>query len=173
MKCITISGGAGHGKDTLANQIKMEVKKQGKKAFIIHYADYLKMIATQVYGWNGEKDEEGRTLLQKLGDKMRAKNKTILIDELIKILLLAEDEFDVALIADARLPEEIDYLKGYWNSVISIHVNRVDFENTLTDRQKGHKTETALKDYIFDYKLHNRTNEVNPALSLILMDILS
>ena len=69
MKYISISGGAGHGKDTLANKLKNILEKEGKRVFIIHYADYLKMVATQVYKWNGLKDAKGRDLLQKLGDR--------------------------------------------------------------------------------------------------------
>ena len=65
MKCISISGPAGHGKDTLANKLKTLLEAKGKKVFIIHYADYLKMVATQVYNWNGLKDEVGRDVLQK------------------------------------------------------------------------------------------------------------
>ncbi|WP_322459555.1 hypothetical protein [Clostridium perfringens] len=48
MKCVSISGRAGHGKDTLALKLKEILEGKGKKVFIIHYADYLKMVATQV-----------------------------------------------------------------------------------------------------------------------------
>ena len=149
MKCITISGKAGHGKDTFANNLKRDLEAQGLRVFIFHYADYIKMIAKEVYGWNGEKDEKGRSILQNLGDKLRKKNKRIIIDELIKILKLVEDDFDIAIIADARFPIEIEALKEIWKTV-SIHVNRVNYTNNLTCHQKKHSTETALDDYEYD-----------------------
>jgi len=95
MKCITISGKAGHGKDTFAKNLKKDLEAQGLRVFIFHYADYIKMLAKEIYGWNGEKDEKGRSILQNLGDKLRSKNKRIIIDELIKILKLVEDDFDI------------------------------------------------------------------------------
>ena len=36
MNCISISGPAGHGKDTLANKLKQNLEAKGKKVFIIH-----------------------------------------------------------------------------------------------------------------------------------------
>ena len=56
------------------------------------------MVATQVYNWNGLKDEVGRDILQKLGDKMREQDKMFLINELVKILNLVKDDFDIAII---------------------------------------------------------------------------
>lgn len=149
MKCITISGKAGHGKDTFAKNLKKDLEAQGLRVFIFHYADYIKMLAKEIYGWNGEKDEKGRSILQNLGDKLRSKNKRIIIDELIKILKLVEDDFDIAIIPDARLPLEIEVLKEIWHT-ISIHVNRINYVNILTSEQKKHLTETALDNYKYD-----------------------
>ena len=171
MKCITISGGAGHGKDTLAKKIKEILESNGKKVFIIHYADYLKMVATKVYNWNGVKDEYGRTLLQKLGDKMRNINEMFLIDELIKIISLVKDDFDIVIIPDARLPKEIDILKTIAET-ISIHINRVDFKSKLTSTQSKHKTETALSNYNYDYDLKIYTDKEIKELDNIIEEIL-
>ena len=151
MKCITISGKAGHGKDTFAANLKRDLEAKGLRVFIFHYADYIKMIAIEVYGWNGEKDERGRSILQSLGDRLRSKNKRVIIDELIKVLKLVEDDFDIAIIADARFPIEIEALKEIWKTV-SIHVNRVNYTNNLTCNQKKHSTETALDDYEYDLR---------------------
>ena len=56
---IGISGKAQHGKDTLA---KILQQKYGGE--ITHFADLLKE-QLKLIGWDGEKDEGGRTLLQK------------------------------------------------------------------------------------------------------------
>lgn len=171
MKCISISGAAGHGKDTLANKLKNILETNGKKVFIIHYADYLKMVATEVYNWNGLKDEIGRDILQKLGDKMRSQDKMFLINELIKILNLVKDDFDIAIIPDARFPKEIECLKDI-GKTISIHITRIDYQSNLTKEQHNHSTERALDDYSYDYKLSTYTNKEIPEIDLIIKDIL-
>lgn len=172
MKYISISGGAGHGKDTLANKLKDILEKKGKKVFIIHYADYLKMIATQVYNWNGLKDEEGRDLLQQLGDRMREVDEMFLINELLKILNLVKNDFDVAIIPDARFPKEIECLKAI-GETISIHITRMDYNSILTKEQSKHNTEIALNEYSYDYKINSYTNKEINNIDLIIKDILN
>lgn len=74
MKIIMISGKMRHGKDTCAQFIKEELERANKHVLVIHYADYLKFVLKQYFGWNGEKDEEGRKLLQTVGtDLIRAR----------------------------------------------------------------------------------------------------
>ena len=172
MKCVSISGRAGHGKDTLALKLKEILEGKGKKVFIIHYADYLKMVAKQVYGWNGSKDNNGRTLLQHLGDKMREVDEMFLINELLKILSLVKDDFDVALIPDARFPKEIDCLKSI-GKTISIHITRLNYESNLTEIQNKHKTEISLDDYIYDYNIFSNGNDNISSIPLIIEDTLS
>lgn len=172
MKCISISGKSGHGKDTLALRLKELLEKEGKKVFIIHYADYLKMVASKVYNWDGSKTGNGRSLLQSLGDKMRAVDEMFLINELLKILYLVKDDFDVALIPDARFPKEIDCLKSIGETV-SIHITRVNYKNNLTNTQNVHKTEISLDDYKYDYNLYSYENGNISDIPLIINAILS
>lgn len=150
MKCITISGKAGHGKDTFAGNLKKNLELKGYKVCVFHYADYIKMIAKEIYSWDGEKNDLGRSILQNLGDKLRAKNSRVIIDELIKILQLVQEDFDFALIPDARFPIEIEALKEFWTTT-SVYINRVNYENKLTSNQRKHITETAMDSYIYDF----------------------
>ena len=39
MKCITISGKAGHGKDTFAENLKKNLEAKGYRVCVFHYAD--------------------------------------------------------------------------------------------------------------------------------------
>lgn len=149
MKCITISGKAGHGKDTFASNLKRNLEDLNYKVCIFHYADYIKMIATQIYEWDGNKDFKGRSILQKLGDNLRSKDKMLIVNELIKVLELVENDFDIALIPDSRFPVEIDAIKNKWET-ISVHVTRPNYMNNLTDEQKKHITETSLDNYNYD-----------------------
>ena len=64
MKVVCISGLARAGKDTLASMLKDELEKNGSRVLITHFADLLKFIAKEFFKWNGEKDNEGRRLLQ-------------------------------------------------------------------------------------------------------------
>lgn len=150
MKVIVISGKAQHGKDTLGNYLRDILEDKGKKSFIIHYADYLKMLATNVYRWNGEKDEKGREILQKTGDKMREKNPRYFVEKVLDILEDFEDEMDYAIIPDGRLPIEVDLMKENFDC-LSIRINR-EFHNPLMTREQlSHITETAMDKYNFDY----------------------
>lgn len=149
MKCITISGSAGHGKDTFATNLKRNLEDLSYKVCIFHYADYIKMIAKEIYGWDGNKDFKGRNILQKLGDNIRNKDKMLIVNELIKVLEIVENDFDIALIPDSRFPIEIDAIKDKWET-ISVHINRVNYMNNLTDEQKKHITETSLDTYVYD-----------------------
>lgn len=171
MKCITISGSAGHGKDTFANNLKSNLEDLSYKVCIFHYADYIKMIAREIYGWDGNKDFKGRSLLQKLGDNLRNKDKMLIVNELIKVLELVENDFDLALIPDARFPIEIDAIKDKWET-LSVHINRVNYLNNLTDEQKKHITETSLDTYEYDIKYDIEENIFND-YSKEILDILN
>ena len=47
---VTLSGKARNGKDYVANLLKEELEKHGKRVCIAHYADELKFICKQFYG---------------------------------------------------------------------------------------------------------------------------
>lgn len=149
---ITISGKARHGKDTSAQILKSFLENAGKKVLIIHYADYLKFICKQYFGWNGEKDLAGRTLLQLVGtEKVRAKEPDFWVSIVDKFMNVFQDDYDYFIIPDTRFPNEIEFLKKAGWIVMTIKVIRPDFDNGLTEKQRNHPSETALDDYEFDY----------------------
>ena len=151
MKVITISGKAQHGKDTAANNIKNQLVSEGAKVLIVHFADYLKFIAERYFGWDGQKDEAGRTLLQQLGtDIGRHANDNMWAKIVLELLKGFSDMFDYVIIPDTRFPDEIELMKTNFNTV-SILVDRLGFDNGLTEEQKNHPSETALDYYSFDY----------------------
>lgn len=155
MKVITISGKARHGKDTVAKLLKNELTNRGNTVLICHYADLLKYICKTFFGWDGNKDLEGRTLLQYVGtDVVREKNENYWIEFIKSVLRMFPDEWDYVLIPDTRFPNEIEEMKSEFDCV-SLKVIRLNYDSGLTDEQLSHPSETALDDYSFDYIVEN------------------
>lgn len=136
---VTLSGKARNGKDYVANLLKDELEKHGKRVCIAHYADELKFICKQFYGWNGEKDEVGRALLQYVGTEIyRAKDLHFWVKRLISIFgstssqdVLKVKDFewrqpDVILIPDTRFPNEILGWVACGYTVVPLAVLRMD-----------------------------------------------
>jgi hypothetical protein len=151
MKIILFSGKSQHGKDQSATFLKEIIEADGKKVLIMHYADLLKYLCRQVFGWDGVKDEKGRSLLQRVGtDVIRKQNPNYWVNFVSEFLSIFYDEWDYVLIPDCRFPNEVEVMDDTYN-VFSVRVNRIDFESSLTDEQKNHISETALDNYQFDY----------------------
>jgi hypothetical protein len=162
---VPINGKAQHGKDTMATHLSFELVKLGKRVLIVRFADYLKFIAKEYFGWNGEKDDDGRTLLQWLGtDKVRAKNPDFWVDTLARFVGMFEEDFDFFLIPDARFPNEADdwelrslkFGNGQWQAV-TVKVVRPNFDNGLTEALKSHSSETSMDNFEFDYVFESDT----------------
>jgi hypothetical protein len=155
MKICCISAKARHGKDTAAELLKDYLEASGKRVLIIHFADLLKFICKQFFGWDGNKDEKGRTLLQYIGtDVVGAKKPEYWAKFIVDFLRLFEDEWDYALVPDWRYPIESSTLSSYfWTA--RLRIERPGFESNLTQEQKQHASETSLDDYAFDAVVYN------------------
>ena len=149
---ITVSGKARHGKDTFSNLLKDKLTQKGKRVLRIAYAEYMKYIATQYLGWDGRKNEAGRTLLQQLGtEKVRSKQPDFWVDNVIRLVNVLRSDFDYVIVSDCRYPNEIERWKDEGYEVIPVHVDRPGFESELTEEQKNHISETALDGHEFDF----------------------
>ena len=105
MKIVCISGKAQHGKDTTAKLLEETLEAQGNRVLIAHYGDLVKYVCKTFFGWDGKKDEKGRTLLQRVGtDKIRAVSPDYWVDFIVSILDIFCDEWDYVLIPDTRFP---------------------------------------------------------------------
>ncbi len=151
MKVILISAKAQHGKDTAAELLK---EMLNGKVLIGHYADLLKYICKTYFDWNGEKDEAGRTLLQRIGtDIIRKKQPDYWVKFLADIITFFPEKWDYIIIPDCRFPNEIEYMKKRFDTT-TIRVKRLNYDNGLTEEQKQHPSETALDNYKFDYYIN-------------------
>lgn len=156
MKVIAVSGHARHGKDTVANILQKQLQEDGNRVLITHYADLLKYICTTFFGWNGEKDETGRTLLQYVGtDVVRKKNPDYWVDFVADILNYFEDQWDYVVIPDTRFPNEFNRLKERGLDAVHLRIVRPDFASPLTKEQQEHPSETALDDVKPDFYIVN------------------
>jgi len=116
--------------------------------------DYIKRIT----GWNGEETNKPRELLQQMGIsliKYKIDDK-LLINRLLQDIEVFSYFYDIIIITDARLKEEIEIPKNKFNNIITIRINRNNTDNNLTQEQKNHITEIDLDNYNdFDYIIDN------------------
>jgi len=155
-KIILISAKAQHGKDSTANIIYEELTKRGKKVLITHFADLLKYICKTFFGWNGNKDDKGRSILQYVGTNVvRKKEPDYWVNFVKSILNLFPDEWDYIIIPDCRFPNEADGFDNYDH--INLRITRTDFKSSLTEDQQKHPSETALDNYEFDYYINTKS----------------
>lgn len=156
MKIIAISGKAQHGKDTTARFLKSALEADGYKVQVAHYADLLKYICKQFFGWNGQKDDAGRHILQYVGtDVIRTQKPDFWVDFIISMAELFPDTWDYLLIPDCRFPNEIDRIKSAGLDMVHLRVLRKDFASPLSKEQQAHPSETALDNTTPDYWIIN------------------
>ena len=175
MQVITISGKARHGKDSAAEFISDYLTYYHYSSVIVHYADFLKFILKEYYHWDGNKNEEGRHLLQHIGtDIVREKNPDFwvtILDQLISVLF---SHVNYIIIPDARFPNEITHWIEKENLAVAIKVIRPEQEikDQLTEAAKQHESETALDDYPFNYTIEaENLDELRIAISTVMDEV--
>ena len=158
MRVICISGKAQHGKDTTAGYLKECLEERGKKVLIAHYGDLVKYICKTFFDWDGQKDEKGRTLLQRIGtDAVRTKEPDYWVIFIGSILELFPDEWEYVLIPDCRFPNEVEIMKDNFDTThIRVIRDNPDWTSPLTEEQQKHPSETALDGYEADIDIRNR-----------------
>lgn len=179
-KVIIISGKSGAGKDMLAHFMKASLEKENKKVLIIHYGDAVKWVIRDYFNWDGNKDVAGRTLLQKVGtDIVRAKYPNFWTGIVAGLISAFENEFDVAIIPDARFENEVEIVEEMNPNSVVIRIERKNSDGTnwvnpvFTPEQLMHPSETSLDNYGFDYIVHNESDlsELEESAKAVLKDL--
>lgn len=154
-KIYILSGKAKSGKNLVSKMI-LEYY-QNKKCIELSYAYSLKEYVKNITGWNGEEKEKPRDFLQSLGiDLLKKIDSNFLINRVCQDIEVYSYFYDVLIITDARLKEEIEIPKNKFENVTVIRIERNSTENGLNEIQKQHITETALDHYHeFDYVICN------------------
>ena len=163
MKVYIIGGKARNGKDTLAEFMKKHFEENNVKACVMHIGGYIKHFAIDYFGWDGSDETKPRTLLQHLGtDIIREKmgKDLFFINRLLEDIEVLDNFYDVAIIADARLPLEFDKITEVYPDAVKIHIKRPELVSELNENEQKHITETALDNYDeYDYKVINNSLE--------------
>jgi hypothetical protein len=135
---IGLAGFAGAGKDTAAEALIAAGWE--RRAF----ADPLKDIARDL-GWNGEKDDHGRRLLQTLGQSVRAHlGAHVWIDATLDDI----EPGDRVVVTDVRYPNEAAAIRQLGGVLVRIERPGVGPAN-------DHPSEHALDRYRFDFQILN------------------
>lgn len=159
---ICIGGKAQAGKDTCGKLFEKELASRGRKPLVTHYADLLKYICKTFFGWNGEKDEAGRTLLQRVGtDCVRKQEPNYWVDFIVNLVHLFPNEWNYVIIPDTRFPNELSRVDKEF-PMVYVRIERDGFDNGLTEAQKQHPSETALDDVRPDFVIKNTSLESLP-----------
>lgn len=170
-KIFILSGIARSGKDTVGKIIKNYYSN--KDCISIAFAYYIKDYVKRITDWDGSEDTKPRELLQQLGIELvkeRIDDK-LFINRVLEDIKVFSYFYDIIVVDDARLPDEIDTLKKNYPNSVSIRIIRNDYDNGLTESQKNHITETGLDNYNnFDYVVYNDEN-INKTIEEILKEV--
>lgn len=160
MKIIGIAGHAESGKSTFANFLKEALELKNYRVLLINYGDYVKFIAKQYYNWDGEKNEIGRALLQHIGTEQgrNTVDKNIWVDMVINTVKVAKEDYDIAIVADCRFPNEFDRWREQNCEIITVKMQRINHQNKLTEEQRKHESETSLDNYTVENIIENNGN---------------
>lgn len=153
---FVLSGKAKSGKNLIADKIENYYKN--KRCIQISYAFYLKNYVKNIYDWNGSEEDKPRELLQKIGiDLIENKiDSNLLIRRVCEDIKVYSYFYDIIIITDARLKDEIEIPKRLFNNVVTIRIDSIYYDKKMTIEQMNHITETNLDNYDkFDYIIND------------------
>ena len=160
---IAFTGGMGTGKTTAANIVIATYENAYKKSF----AAPVKEIATTCFGWDGEKDEKGRKLLQVIVTEAgRAYDPDIwankMHEEINARYIL---DLDLIVIDDLRFDNEADLIHRLGGKVILIKRN--------TGIKSDHASEQGIKNYDIAIENNGDAAELKERLLEILKPLIN
>lgn len=162
-KIYLIAGLARHGKDTIAGFLTKCYEEDNKKVIISRAGKYIRFYVSEMTGWTGGDEDKPRDLLQQVGTEIIRKklNKAeMFIERQNDDIEIYSYFYDAIIVPDIRLPREIEGVKEKFDNVVTIFVDRINFDNGMTKEQKSHITETAILEYKdYDYYIVNTTLE--------------
>jgi hypothetical protein len=156
---IMFSGKAGVGKTTSGNLLKKYLESKRYSVFIAPFALRLKQVAKASFGWDGEKNERGRKLLQEIGKVGRGYNENLWVDWQLENLIPSNAgyPFDFVIVDDWRFPnEEYRARKNFLYSVYTVRIEAPELEILKGRPEYDDVSEISLDDKLdFDYVIKN------------------
>ncbi len=153
-KIYVLSGKARSGKDTVADIIEEFYKT--KKVIRLSYSYYLKDYLKRMNLYTEE--NKPRKLMQDFGNHLLKEkiDSHFLIHRLMEDIEVFSYFYDIVIITDARLKEEVLLPKENYQNVHTIRIIRENFDNGLSKEEKEDITETDLDDFLeFDKIIYN------------------
>ena len=163
MKLFVIGGRAKSGKNTFGEYLREELKDYGYKPCVMHITEPLYSYAKTYFEWDENHEDKPREFLQKMGieiirDKLGKKD--FLLQRLYEDIEILSNFFDTFIITDARMIHEFEALKNKYEDVITIKLERKNYDNHLSEEEANHITENEVDDYQnYDYVVENRSLE--------------
>lgn len=142
---ILISGKAGAGKTTVSEILSEKLRDiPSMDVFNYSFASPIKYIAKAFIGWDGEKDDKGRKLLQNIGQLAREYDPYIWVKHFLTQLdRTSALPRNFVLIDDFRFPNEVEYIKN--NPLLEVVTVRVFGRHTsMTSELESEISENAL-----------------------------
>ncbi len=163
MKIFLLVGKAESGKDLLGSYMKTKYDFKGDSACILHITTPLYEYARNYFSWDGDMREKPREFLQEMGIEVirnTLHKDTFLVDRLCEDVDILKHYFSTFIITDGRLVSEFNLLRERFPGIKIIHVIRDNYDNKLSEKERGHITETDMENYTnYDYVIKNTTKE--------------
>lgn len=144
-----ITGRAGSGKSTFAKFLASQVRD----SYIVPFAKPVKDFASAM-GWNGEKDEKGRRLLQLIGTECGREciGEDVWVDHWLREVERIPIQGLPALIIvdDLRFDNEAACIKALGGTIIKITGRNV--------KRMAHASEQGISNDLIDYRVMNTGN---------------
>ena len=164
---IAFAGKAGVGKSTVANVFKSCMNSNNpynnNSIQIIPFAKEIK-IQAKILGWDGNKDEKGRKLLQDITKPIKAYHGQNHYAEVVFEEALRCNP-DFLVIDDLRFKVEANFLKEKAEEgkckVIFVKVENKNLVSGLTKEAQADVSENDLNDFKFDYVIDNSSTMDN------------
>lgn len=159
MKLIAFCGKAGAGKTTAVKLLSLMVTKHVN----IKMAQPIYDLAN-AFGWNGEKDNRGRKLLQEIGDVGRRYSEDWIVSTWLSVFLQLPPQ-DLVTCDDIRCLDEVQVIHNRGGKIVKVVGLAADLGSNAT-----HRTEQGIADEECDFILHN--DGTMGGLTKVLADML-
>lgn len=149
---VLVSGKAGSGKSTIAEKLAERISLiDGMDVMLYGFADPIKHIAKAFFGWDGQKDDRGRRLLQQIGAVGREYDQDIWVKHFLNQLDKRSGIFpkNFAFISDWRFPNELSYLQK--NPLLDVVTIRVFGRGGLEGTNASDVSENSLPEISHEY----------------------